>query len=490
MILPGVSAISNMRCLFLLLLLYIHLICSANCLNNSTQYFNLENIEEIWSGSGDGTLRNCCDYDLDDDYEDCFTDYFSASGQGKVSNGVAVGLVNIPGEGQIPVTSIWGMNPGDLISGQITSGPATLSWDGTRRTATTADGTWSSIYYFHDCYEEGCYPCFERGHGDWSATLNLPPVAFMTYSPDSQILQNTLITFDASLSSDTDGTIMNYYWDFGDGNSSEGKIATYAYAKPGEYDVTLTVKDNVGQNGSYEAKLLVTLPIILVYGWHGTAANWALIEPWLKMDGFVVDILNFDDSQHADIIAENALKPKIEAILNKYKTNKVDKVDIISHSFGGLISRYYIERLNGNEKVRNLIMLATPNHGSRLADYLTGYDPQYKDLVDIFMITYASFLRPDSKWGSSLDLRTMHDSGGITFTEDLNSNFKTNKKDTNYFTISGIGHYPDKYPSTKSLLEGHDDSVVALSSAKLDNVPNYCVDLSHSSIVDPRRERK
>jgi hypothetical protein len=52
-------------------------------------------MEEIWSGKGDGTLRNCCDYDLDNVYEDCYTDNFKAFGQGKASNGIAEGLVNI-----------------------------------------------------------------------------------------------------------------------------------------------------------------------------------------------------------------------------------------------------------------------------------------------------------------------------------------------------------------------------------------------------------
>lgn len=45
------------------------------------------------------------------------------------------------------------------------------------------------------------------------------------------------------------------------------------------------------------------------------------------------------------------------------------QVDIVAHSMGGLISRYYIKNLGGEGQVERLVMLATPNHGT-IVSYL------------------------------------------------------------------------------------------------------------------------
>ena len=52
------------------------------------------------------------------------------------------------------------------------------------------------------------------------------------------------LRFDASASSDPDGEIIRYEWDFGDGNTAEGQVVTHRYANPGVYQVSLTVFDN------------------------------------------------------------------------------------------------------------------------------------------------------------------------------------------------------------------------------------------------------
>jgi len=55
---------------------------------------------------------------------------------------------------------------------------------------------------------------------------------------------NTSITFDGSKSSDPDGNIKKYIWDFGDGNTATGQKPSHTYKKAGSYTVKLTVKDN------------------------------------------------------------------------------------------------------------------------------------------------------------------------------------------------------------------------------------------------------
>ena len=72
---------------------------------------------------------------------------------------------------------------------------------------------------------------------------NQPPIASFIHSPKNPIATQTII-FDASNSTDPDGTITNYEWDFGDAATGFGKVATHSYANNGTYNVTLTVTDN------------------------------------------------------------------------------------------------------------------------------------------------------------------------------------------------------------------------------------------------------
>jgi VCBS repeat-containing protein len=58
------------------------------------------------------------------------------------------------------------------------------------------------------------------------------------------------IDFDGSRSSDVDGTIVSYDWDFGDGNFGSGSNPTHTYAGEGNYTIELTVTDDGGKNAT------------------------------------------------------------------------------------------------------------------------------------------------------------------------------------------------------------------------------------------------
>ncbi len=88
--------------------------------------------------------------------------------------------------------------------------------------------------------------------GKWSTdkiivNVNKQPVASSTasYAPTINPL---MINFDASTSYDPDGSIVDYRWDFGDGNIAEVAVPTVAhdYIKAGTYNVMLKVTDNAG----------------------------------------------------------------------------------------------------------------------------------------------------------------------------------------------------------------------------------------------------
>lgn len=74
--------------------------------------------------------------------------------------------------------------------------------------------------------------------------VNLPPSASFTTSMNQLVL-----SVNASASSDPDGNITGYAWNFGDGSTGTGVTAQHGYASPGDYTVTLTVTDNDGATG-------------------------------------------------------------------------------------------------------------------------------------------------------------------------------------------------------------------------------------------------
>jgi PKD repeat protein len=68
------------------------------------------------------------------------------------------------------------------------------------------------------------------------------------------------VLFDASASSDVDGAITAYQWDFGDGTQAAGMNVRHQFAQSGSYPVTLTVTDDTGlPNNTATDTVMVTV---------------------------------------------------------------------------------------------------------------------------------------------------------------------------------------------------------------------------------------
>jgi large repetitive protein len=87
-----------------------------------------------------------------------------------------------------------------------------------------------------------------------TVAANQAPVAALTASCD-----NLDCAFDAAGSTDADGTIASYDWDFGDTNLGTGANPTHTYAADGTYTVTLTVTDDDGATTTATTTATVTL---------------------------------------------------------------------------------------------------------------------------------------------------------------------------------------------------------------------------------------
>ncbi len=140
---------------------------------------------------------------------------------------------------------------------------------------------------------------------------------------------------------------------------------------------------------------IVPRPAVLVHGYKDDETSWITYrDTFLKeinVDGYIVDILDtggrnmplkasapaslsdftcrdtpfVELNEFYSLIAQNAARLKL--CIDKVKRHVgAERVDIVAHSMGGLISRYYIDRLMSSSipDVHQLIMLGTPNAGS------------------------------------------------------------------------------------------------------------------------------
>ena len=88
-----------------------------------------------------------------------------------------------------------------------------------------------------------------------------PPTATFTITPEQGVVGEA-ITFDASTSFDSDGTIVTYVWYFGDENITKAEVPTitHSYSVAGEYTVGLKVVDDHGIGGSSNTTTITVKP--------------------------------------------------------------------------------------------------------------------------------------------------------------------------------------------------------------------------------------
>jgi PKD repeat protein len=89
-----------------------------------------------------------------------------------------------------------------------------------------------------------------------------PPVAGFSISP-TRPPADTLVTFNGSLSTDSDALIVAYKWQFGDGSIATGMVVTHRYDRAGSYSVQLTVTDEDNMSSASTSSLfVVTVPTV------------------------------------------------------------------------------------------------------------------------------------------------------------------------------------------------------------------------------------
>lgn len=107
-------------------------------------------------------------------------------------------------------------------------------------------------------------------------------------------------------------------------------------------------------------------PIVFVHGWNSSGSVWSTMIGRFQADGWSSAQLNnwsYNTAQ-SNTTTAGQLSTKVDQVL---AATGAGKVDIVTHSMGGLSSRYYLKNLGGTSKVDEWVSLGGPNHGTSTA---------------------------------------------------------------------------------------------------------------------------
>ena len=103
-------------------------------------------------------------------------------------------------------------------------------------------------------------------------------------------------------------------------------------------------------------------PVVLLHGFIDNRSVFVLLRRTLAQHGrHQVESLNYSPLTCDIRTAAELLGRHIEGICERTGSSRVD---IVGHSLGGLIARYYVQCLGGDLRVRTLVTLGTPHSGT------------------------------------------------------------------------------------------------------------------------------
>ena len=106
-------------------------------------------------------------------------------------------------------------------------------------------------------------------------------------------------------------------------------------------------------------------PILLVHGIVDNHTIFSPLERALRRRGFT-DLSSFDYGLLTSDVRATATTSRWRS--RSWSTESgSEKVHVIGHSLGGLITRYYVQRMGGHQRVHTVVTLGTPHQGTALA---------------------------------------------------------------------------------------------------------------------------
>ncbi|ANP56782.1 lipase [Streptomyces griseochromogenes] len=108
-------------------------------------------------------------------------------------------------------------------------------------------------------------------------------------------------------------------------------------------------------------------PVILVHGYNADPGVWGSLRADLLASGYTEDDVfawGYDTSRSVNETLSGRFASYVEQVLARTGARKVD---LVAHSFGSLVTRWYVKYGGGTATVDHWMSLGGPNHGTTLA---------------------------------------------------------------------------------------------------------------------------
>jgi triacylglycerol lipase len=121
-------------------------------------------------------------------------------------------------------------------------------------------------------------------------------------------------------------------------------------------------------------------PIVFVHGWNSSASAWnTMIQRFVDAGHARSSMLAITyNSNQSNATIANQVR---DAVNSLRASTGASRVDIVTHSMGGLSSRYYLKNLGGTAVVDEWVSLGGPNHGTNTAYLCYPFSAGCRDMV-------------------------------------------------------------------------------------------------------------
>lgn len=111
------------------------------------------------------------------------------------------------------------------------------------------------------------------------------------------------------------------------------------------------------------------IPVLFVHGFLGEYSDsFTVMRSWLADNGWSgVELREMHMGNSMNCIFFSAVDVARAADQLRLDTG-APRIDIVGHSLGGLVSRFYVKYLGGADKVRNVVTIASPHHGTAVVE--------------------------------------------------------------------------------------------------------------------------
>lgn len=117
-------------------------------------------------------------------------------------------------------------------------------------------------------------------------------------------------------------------------------------------------------------------PVLLLHGFLATPLTLSSLTTQLRRLGYCAQVVPLGGlfGRFNTLPIEEVSRVIADHVEQLVQTHRYEHIDVVGHSEGGLIGRYYVQKLGGAHRVRHLVTLGTPHHGTfwAYAGYLLG----------------------------------------------------------------------------------------------------------------------